>query len=91
MCVNMHMYIYIYIIYIYIYYIYIYYNIIYISKIRHLFLNELYFGFFQTFENIESLKVWKISEHNSFRNKCLIFYIYMIFSYFHYDKYMTFL
>ena len=24
---------------------------IYISKIRHLFLNELYFGFFQTFED----------------------------------------
>ena len=39
---------YIYIIYIYTYNIYIY---IYIYKTRHLFLIELYFGFFQTFED----------------------------------------
>ena len=45
---NVNIYIYTYI-YIYKYiYIYIY---IYISKIRHLLLNKLYFGFFQTFED----------------------------------------
>ena len=50
-----------------------------ISYIRHLFLNELYFGFFQTFEDSESSKVWKKSKYNSFRNICLIFYIHYIF------------
>ena len=60
-----------------------------ISYIRHLFLNELYFGFFQTFEDIRSSTVWKKSKYNSFRN--VLFLKYMIFLYFHYDIYMTFL
>ena len=54
-------------------YIYIY---IYISKTRHLFLNKLYFGFFQTFEDSK-----KNPKYNSLRNKCLVFdiciYIYI--------------
>ena len=39
---------------------------------RHLFLSELYFGFFQTFEDSK-----KKPKYNSFRNECLIFYIYI--------------
>ena len=55
--------------------IYIY---IYISKMRHLFLNELYFGFFQTLKPlIGSSKVWRKPKYNSFRNKCLIIDIYI--------------
>ena len=55
--------------YIYIYtYIHIY---IYILKIRHFFLSELYFSFFQ------SSKVWKKPKYNSLKNKCLIFDIHI--------------
>ena len=67
MCMYVYIYIYIYIylyiyvcIYIYIYiYIYIHIHIyvcmyVCISKTRHLLLNELYFGFFQTFEDLKT-------------------------------------
>ena len=53
---------------------------IYISKIRHLLLNELYFVFFQTFEDQNlrrSSNVWKKPKYNSLSNKCLIFDIYI--------------
>ena len=40
---------------------------------RHLFINKLYFDFFQTFENS---KVWKKLNYNSF-----IFYVICIYTY----------
>ena len=48
---------------------------IYISKTRNLFLNELYFGFFQN-QDFEFFKVWKKLKYNPFRNKCVILGIY---------------
>ena len=65
-------------IYIYIYiYTYIHSKHIHIPKIRHLFLNQLYFRFFQTFKDSKSLKVREKMNYNSFRNKCLIVDIYI--------------
>ena len=49
------------------------------SKIGHLFLKELYFGFFHTFEDLkvfEGLEETEIPKYNSCRDECLIFDIY---------------
>ena len=55
----------------------------YIPKITHLFLNGLYLSFFQTLKNSKSW-FWKKPKYNSFRNKCLVFDIYIyIFTYMH--------
>ena len=48
----------------------------YIPKITHLFLNGLYLSFFQTLKNSKSW-FWKKPKYNSFRNKCLVFDIYI--------------
>ena len=56
----------------------------YMSKTKHLFLDELYFGFFQTFEDsnwvFEGLQDWKKPKYNLQGNKCPIFGLYIYLS-----------
>ena len=49
---------------------------IYISKMRHLFLNELYFGFFQTFK--DSIKYKKFIYYTYIYITCIYKHIYSI-------------
>ena len=78
-CICICVYIYTYI------YIYIY---IYISKTRHLFLNKLYFGFLEIFEDLEETEIQK---YNLLKNKCVVLYIYIyiyIYIYYIYNIYI---
>ena len=49
----------------------------YISKTRHLFLNELYFGFFQIFEDSMLMTQHFCRRHKSLY-KCMYIYIYIL-------------
>ena len=51
---------------------------IYVLRTKHLFLQELYFGFFKNFKDlIKSLKALKKPKYNSRRNKYLVLDIYI--------------